>query len=422
MSPLDHSSKQSTSHQPSVDDLLREITTQRSSIRTRVAFCGSRGLPANYGGFETAVDEISARFVAEGYTCDVFCRRSSGSDSPPTHDGRNLVYVGGSKRRSLDTFVSSFQTGWHLWRHRKSYSRVFWFNNANLPGVLMTAIARIPMSVNTDGLEWRRAKWSWPFKAYYYVSSWLICRVCKSLVSDSHGIQNYYKRLFSAKTSFIPYGAPVLPDVSEKQQKETLQQLNIERDRYFLQITRIEPDNLPLRIAQAFRSSGVGRQGFKLVIVGYRDATEYAQRLIAYDGYYGIQVRNAVYDQEVLYTLRKHCFCYVHGNSVGGTNPALLEAMATSPRVMAIDSEFSHEVLGEAGLYFDSEDIEPAFRTVLEFDEQSAMMQRRIARFYQWDAVAESYMRLADGRPADYQPRPEIVEVRRRLPLSMAPQ
>jgi len=374
-----------------------------SHIRTTIAFCGTRGVPANYGGFETAVDEISCRFVTHGYNCEVFCRLSSSDKPLERHQGRRLVYVRGSNNRKLDTFVSSIQTGWYLWRHRKRYAHVLWFNNANFPGILLTRLARIPMSVNTDGLEWRRAKWSWPFKVYYFSSSFLVSRFCRSLVSDSHALQSYYHRRFFKKTSFIPYGVPDTPAVPESRQIEILKRFDLEKNRYFLQITRIEPDNLPLQVASAFQDSGLGDKGFKMVFVGYKDPTPYAQQLIAYDGRYGIQVRDALYDQETLYVLRKHCYCYVHGNSVGGTNPALLEAMAVCHRVMAINCEFSREVLGDMGLFFDPANIASAFHAAVRLEEHSTDMQRRISRRYQWDDVVDSYMRLAERKPANYE-------------------
>ena len=150
-----------------------------------IAFCGTRGLPADYGGFETAVDEISSRFVQNGFSVEVFCRLSHSGKILDEYEGRRLITVKGSARRSLETFVSSFQTGLYLIKHRKEYKHVFWFNNANFPGIFMTLLAGIPFTVNTDGLEWRRKKWSLPFRAYYFVTSWLISRFAPHLISDS---------------------------------------------------------------------------------------------------------------------------------------------------------------------------------------------------------------------------------------------
>lgn len=309
----------------------------------------------------------------------------------------------GSKSRRLDTIVSSVQTGWRLLRNRRRYRHAFWFNNANLPGIVMTLLGRIPMTVNTDGLEWRRAKWSWPFKAYYYLSSWLISLLCRSLIVDSRGVGDYYRRRFARRGNFIPYGTTCVPEMRVRDQQMVLGQYGLQPGRYFLQITRLEPDNLPLRIAAAFRNSGLAERGFSMVCVGYKESTPYADSLLALNGRNGIQVNKAVYDQQVLCALRKNCFCYVHGNLVGGTNPALLEAMATCPRVMAVDCEFSREVLGATGLFFDRNDIEATFREVVLCEDHSTQLQQRVGSRYQWDAVADAYRRLAEGRAAEYE-------------------
>lgn len=370
-----------------------------------VAFCGTRGVPASYGGFETAVDEISRCFVKRGYDCVVFCRASSSDHRPRIHDGRRLFYVKGSSARTLDTFVSAFETGWYLLRHRQDYGHVFWFNNANLPGILLTLLARIPTSVNTDGLEWRRSKWSWPFKTYYFLSSLLISLLCKSLISDSRTIQSYYRMIFFKDTQFVPYGVPPSPTVSQERESAILDQYGVRPGGYFLQITRFEPDNLPLNTARAFQATRLVDDKLNLLLVGYRQETPYARQVKEMSGRDGILVADAVYETEVLAVLRKNCFCYIHGNSVGGTNPALLEAMASCPRVLAIDVPFSREVLGVTGYFFAPGNIAETLRYVRNCPEQSGAMQDRVQSLYRWDAVTESYIRLMTGKPATYAER-----------------
>ncbi len=375
-----------------------------SSERRTIAFCGTRGLPANYGGFETAVDEITKRFVAEGYSCDVFCRQSSAGESRSEHEGRKLIYVKGSRSRTLDTFVSAIQTGWYLLKNRRKYSHIFWFNNANFPGILLTWLAMIPISVNTDGLEWRRAKWSWPFKLYYILSSFLISLICRRLISDSYAIKAYYRKRFFARSCMIPYGAPNLLTIEEHNSKTILSRMGLQKDRYFLQITRFEPDNLPLDTLAAFHSSGLAADGYTMILVGFKDQTPYALSVKEMEKQPGIIVANAIYDPTILAVLRANCFCYVHGNSVGGTNPSLLEAMSCCPRIMAIDCEFSREVLGPLGLYFDPKNIRPTFRLSLNKPSEYTKLTNRVNSLYQWDAVARAYIQLANGEEAVYSP------------------
>ena len=384
--------------------------SQRLTVKKRneqasgtVAFCGTRGIPANYGGFETAVDEITKRFVGEKIDTLVFCRSSNLESTASEHDGRKLIFTSGSTIRALDTFVASFQTGLYLLKHRKAFRFTFWFNNANLPGILLTRIAGIPMAVNTDGLEWRRAKWSWPFKLYYWLSSWLIARICKTLIADSHGIRDYYRTHFSADSEFIPYGAPESKAIETKSVTAILRHYGVESGRFFLQITRIEPDNLPLETSTAFASTSLSCEGFRFIIIGYKDATPYALRLKQLEGISGVSVCPAEYDAETLAVLRSHCFAYVHGNSVGGTNPALLEAMATCPRILAIDSPFSKEVLRELAVFFDPANIAPGFGRVVSLPDQRESLSQRVRERYSWDRVAASYRNLLDGKPAKYE-------------------
>src|SRR5690606_3923338 len=121
--------------------------------------------------------------------------------------------------------------------------------------------------------EWRRSKWSPPFKAYYLASSFLLARVCRTLVSDSLAIQAFYRAYFRKQTVFIPYGAPRAPTVSEKEEREVLERFGLRAGKYFLQITRVEPDNLPLEIARAFVASRLGHGDMELVSIGYKDVT-----------------------------------------------------------------------------------------------------------------------------------------------------
>lgn len=370
-----------------------------------IAFCGTRGLPANYGGFETAVDEISKRFVDKGYACEVFCRSSHFDERFDRDGGRNLNYVQGSKYRQLETFISSIQTGWYILRHRRDFQHIFWFNNANFPGIIMSLFSGVSITVNTDGLEWRRKKWGPVFKLYYFLSSAMISLLCRSLISDSVAIQDYYQEVFKRETNFIPYGIPETPDVSEDTQAKILTQFGLQKGKYFLQITRLEPDNLPLEIVQSFHMSGLAEQGYQYVLLGFKDETPYALKLKELNGINGIKILPANYDPSVLFTLRNNCFCYVHGNSVGGTNPALLEAMATCPRILAIDIIFSKDILGELGHYFIVDNLVDIFRRAPLFPDRQEELRARVEGNYQWDAVADSYMAIVEGRDPTYRPK-----------------
>ncbi|SFS38901.1 DUF1972 domain-containing protein [Paenibacillus sp. 453mf] len=369
--------------------------------KKRVAFCGTRGLPANYGGFETAVDEISKRMVSQGYECTIFCRGVE--TRKQEYEGRILKFVKGSKNSKLDTFFSSLQTARYLYKNRRDFDYILWFNNANLPGILLSLMIGLPVAVNTDGLEWRRAKWSPPFKLYYFLSSLIISLFVKVLISDSRSIQEYYKSVFRKETEFIPYGVPEKVEFGfEDVPQKVLDKYNVVSNKYFLQITRFEPDNLPLEIITSFKASKLYEQGYKFVLVGYKHDSDYVSKILQMSGTNGIEVHPANYDPKELFILRKNAFCYLHGNSVGGTNPALLEAMQSCKRVLAIDGPFSREVLGNNGMLFKIDNLFEMFVQVLSMEEQSIEMSKRLKTSYDWDAVSDAYINLTEKRASNY--------------------
>ncbi len=334
--------------------------------------------------------------------CHVFCRDSLKINETDDYEGRKLIYVKGSKSRKLDTFISSIQTGIYLLKHRKEYEYIFWFNNANIFGIILSLFAGIPICVNTDGLEWRRAKWSLPFKLFYFTASFIISRVCKKLISDSISIQEYYKKVFFKKTEFIPYGAPQRLVVDNENKTAILNDFDVEENKYFLQITRFEPDNLPLDIAKSFQESELWKKGYKFILIGMKDQTPYTGEINKLTNTKGFQVFPANYDPMVLTVLRENAYCYLHGNSVGGTNPALLEAMQSCKRIMAIDSPFSKEVLGKQGCLFGLDNLADLFLESVNLPDQGQLMKDRIDSSYQWDSVADSYLNVINNKQAAY--------------------
>lgn len=375
----------------------------------RVAFCGTRGLPANYGGFETAVDEISKRMALNGIHCDVFCRVSEDEERLEDFGGRTLIYIRGSRYAKLDTVVSSLTTAIYIIKNRNKYDHILWFNNANIPGIVLSLLAGQEISVNTDGLEWRRAKWSPPFKLYYYLCSWFASKICKRLISDSKSIAKFYDTKFGKTTFFIPYGCPERLHVTKSRELEILQTIGVTSGKYLLQITRFEPDNLPLEAANGFLASNLPELGYKLLLVGLKNNTAYTEKIVELTSNPNVLVLPATYEQDVLVTLRRNCACYVHGNSVGGTNPALLEAMADAPRIVAIDGPFSREVLGEGGTFFEIGSVPSSLEDAISRPIQDAYFEKRVRKLYQWDAVARCYQQLACGENPNYEEALNIV-------------
>jgi glycosyltransferase involved in cell wall biosynthesis len=367
----------------------------------RIAMVGTRGVPARYGGFETAVEEIGRRLVERGHEVVVYCRSSSRDGEPKLaeHRGMELVHLPAARKRSLETLSHTGLSVGHLLGNRPDAA--FVFNAANAPFLPLLRAARIPVATHVDGLEWQRAKWGTVGRRYYRMAEAMAVRWSDALIADARGIADYYTREFAAPTTLLTYGAPLISPGTDR-----LAELGLEPDGYHLAVARFEPENHVDVIVDGYRRSGASKP---LVVVGsapYSDA--YTQRV---HGLADERVRflGGVWDQKQLDQLYANCFTYLHGHSVGGTNPSLLRALGAGAAVIAFDVDFNREVVAEAGRYFsDAADVAALVNAaeddpiVVQLDGKRA---RELAEGYDWDDVSVGYEQLARRLAAGDVPR-----------------
>jgi glycosyltransferase involved in cell wall biosynthesis len=350
---------------------------------------GTRGVPARYGGFETAVEEVGRRLAGRGHDVVVYCR---GDTSPRHYLGMKRVLLPAIRRPAVETLShSAFSVG-HLAVHRCDAAIVF--NAAN--AVLLPAIrlARIPVAVHVDGLEWQRAKWGQTGRRWYLWSERLAVRWADELIADSPGIQDYYRSTYAASTRLLAYGAPLLGDVDPAR----LSDLGLDRYGYHLVVARLEPENHVDMIVDAYRGSSAR---LPLIIVGSVPyASRYQRTLTAsVSADHRIRMFGSVWDQELLNALYAGAASYLHGHSVGGTNPSLLRAMGAGAPTMAYDVSFNRDVLGETGRFFTEEATLRRLIEEVEADpvagrSRGAAAWRRASIAYRWDDVALGYERM----------------------------
>lgn len=356
-----------------------------------IALIGTRGIPANYGGFETCVEELGKRLVLHGHQVTVYCRNSYYSDKITDYFGMNLVYLPNIRIKSLDTLSHTFLSVFHSLF--KSYDVLMIFNAANSPALFLPRIFGKKIAINTDGLEWKRGKWGKLAKQYYKFSEWLSTKLADRVVADSIGIQDYYRVTYGIETTYIAYGS----DISVSKNPKLLNSLGLMPEDYFLQITRFEPENNPLLTIQAYKRI---KSDKKLIIVGgvpyesdyYRQILAEADNNVILPGY--------IYDKDMLNELWCNCFAYIHGNEVGGTNPALLQTMGSGCFTIAIDVPFSHDVLCDGGIYYKKCPIDLsrqmiwALEHMSELDQYKTKAIQRIKTEYTWDKVTDGYEQL----------------------------
>ena len=375
----------------------------------RIAILGTRGVPANYGGFETCAEEVSVGLAQRGHQVTVYCRRGNASGDPVEYKGVRLRYVRHIERKSLGTITHTLAATWDA--VRASFDVLLYFNAGTAPVALLAKVGgRAPVVLNVDGLEWRRRKWGPVGRAYYVAAEWLSAKVADRVISDSMAIQRYYLERWRTPSTFVPYGARV----EGPERPEILRQYGLEPGSYFLVASRLEPENNADLTVEAFGRVVTEK---RLVIAG---AANYRSRFVE-------ELRRradprvvflgAVYAPGHIRELHCGAFAYVHGNEVGGTNPALLKAMGYGNCVLALDVPFNAEVVGDAALLYrkDPDDLARLMRrTLVERDLVRHLGERarqRIRQAYQWDDVVMGYERILERAVAgEYHasPRPDV--------------
>lgn len=368
-----------------------------TSRRLRIAVFGTRGIPASYGGFETFAEQLGTRLVERGHSVTVFGR--SGNVDPSLHGhfhrGVRLVVLPAPRSKHFETVLHTMRAAW--WARDERFDLAVVCNSANFPALPLLRKAGTPTVLAIDGIESSRRKWGVAGRSFYRLASWLGPRLADTLIADCRVIEDHYRARGAGRVEMIPYGA----DPPAVTSRDVLDRLGVASGRYVLYVSRLEPENNADVVIQAFRAADVPGH---LVIVGdapYADA--YKSRLSELAGADG-RVRFAGflfgegYDQ-----LRTHAQCYVQATEVGGTHPALLEAMAARLPVVANDIPEHREVLADAGWYYRKNsvaDLAARLREVVLGDPavRAARGQAaldRVQREYDWDTVAHSYERLA---------------------------
>lgn len=379
-----------------------ESTPDSGAIALRIAMIGTRGVPAAYGGFETAVEEIGRRLVDRGHAVTVYCRSGGGALLPPSRDylGMRLVHLPALHLKALETLShTAFSVAHATTRQRPDVA--FVFNAANAPFVPFLRQRGIPTTVHVDGLEWKRDKWGGTARRYYRWAEQLSVRSADALIADAQGIAEYYRQEFAIPTELISYGTRLLHNLPA----DRLGELGLRAGGYHIVVARFEPENHVDVIIDGYRRSSAQ---LPLAVVGsapYSGA--HGRKIAALADDPRVRMLGGIWDQDQLDQLYAHSVSYLHGHSVGGTNPSLLRAMGARTAAIAWDVAFNREVLGAYGAYFrDAKTlatlIEDAELNPHHTEEVSEALQRRAAALYNWGHVTDGYEDLAQRLVTGY--------------------
>lgn len=361
----------------------------------RIALMGTRGAPARYGGFETAVEEVGRRLVEQGHDVTVYCRTGNSGEKvdPATYAGMRLVHLPALRHRVFETLSHTALSALHALVSRR-YDAAVVCNSANALALPLLRAKGVPVAVHVDGLEWRRTKWGLLGRQYYRIAESLSVRWADALIADAYGIERYYDDEFGARTRGIAYGTPDMSHVGTDQ----LASLGVQPGRYHLVVARFEPENhVDLMIEGYLRSDAE----LPLLVVGSTPyPSEHSARIEELAATNDrVHLLGGVWDQNLLDQLYAGALTYLHGHSVGGTNPSLLRAMGGATQTVAYDVVFNREVAGPHALYAGSAGEVAAALAECEADpegtaEHGRALAQRAAERYDWDQVARDYAQL----------------------------
>ncbi|QGG40031.1 DUF1972 domain-containing protein [Aeromicrobium yanjiei] len=353
----------------------------------RVAIIGTRGYPSYYGGFETAVRKLAPHLADHGWDVTVYGRKGQLKTDDPTLDGRiRSVETAGIDSNSLSTLTFGLSACLHAFLRKPDVVLVM--NVANGYWLPLLKMRRIPVVVNVDGIEWHRAKWGRVAKAMFLWGARLTAKFADHLVFDARAIGEFWRKEFGRTGTFIPYGG------------ETVGELPVEaglsKHKYALMVARFVPENT---ISEFVLAAEKISRTHDVVLVGSAPEGHPIREEVA-----SLAERNSrvywmghISDDRRLLALWQHAGAYFHGHSVGGTNPALVQAMTVGSPVVARDTVYNREVLADAGMFCEPTP-EAIARSVISMIEDSGdYRERSIARAaeqYSWSGVCVAYESL----------------------------
>lgn len=352
----------------------------------RIAIIGIQGVPANYGGFETLVENIIGDNCSNGIEYTVFCSSKDMPKRVKEHKGARLKYVSfrANGVQSIPYDIVS------MMRSICGYDTILILG---VSGCIFLPIFKLfchkKIIVNIDGLEYRRAKWKKWVRKFLKLSERIAVRFADIVITDNKGIQDYVREEYNKETTLIAYGGNhALIDITKEREAEILRHYGVESGSYCVSVCRIEPENNCHITLEAFKNSQE-----RLVFIGNWNRNDYSRGLKEeYSNCSNITLLDSIYDLEKLYTLRSNAKYYVHGHSAGGTNPSLVEAMFFGRPILAFDVVYNRETTKNKAHYYNN--AEELIALIEQGAENGEKLKEIAEEQYTWAQIAKEYEAL----------------------------
>lgn len=351
----------------------------------KVRMLGIRGIPACHGGFETCAEHVALHLANRGWDVTVYCQKiGSGAICESYWHGVRLIHVPVDQDGVLGTIIFDWKSTLHACRE-SGVVLTFGYNTAVF--CAMYRVNGITNIINMDGFEWKRRRWGRLEKCWLYLNEWAGAALGNYLIADHPEMMRHLQsRTSSGKITVITYDAPRIWSADPT----VLQEYGLEPKNYALIVARPQPDNNVLEVVRAWSRQ---RRQIKLVVLGnYAPETAYGKsvRIAASDE---VVFPGAIYDNQVVSTLRCHARLYLHGHQVGGTNPSLVEALGAGNAVLAHDNPFNRWVAGEGAYYFcDENNCARMLDLLLEDQASLSKLQKESARRHAEEFTADKIL------------------------------
>lgn len=353
----------------------------------KIAIIGTRGIPNNYGGFEQCASYLSKGLVQKGFDVTVYNSHNHPYKDSTWH-GVKIVhkYDPEHKIGTAGQFIYDFNCIMDARKKKFDIILQLGYTSSSIWGRLLPKTSII--TTNMDGLEWKRDKYSKIVQRFLLFAEKLGVKYSDHLISDSKGIQKYLMKKYSVGSTFIPYGANLFTIINEK----VLSVYDVSAYKYDLLIARLEPENSIETILDGVKLSNSSR---KILVVGPHK-TKFGEYLKErYKDTNNIIFIGGIYETHILNNLRYFANIYFHGHTVGGTNPSLLEAMASSCYICSNDNIFNRAILGKDALYFKtSTDIANHLNTKIDINYRMQIIENNLIKIrneYSWETIVNSY-------------------------------
>lgn len=379
------------------------VENKVTEINSKVAILGCRGIPNYYGGFEAFAENLSVELVKRNFRVLVSCEKLDDKINPKEYKGVELFYFPFKPPESsfLRMIYEFLYDGYSLlWASRKS-DYIYMLGYSAAVFFFIPKIFGKKLLVNPGGMEWKRDKFNRLIKSLLKFSERVMTIWADTIIADSQTIKEYMDKKYGVDTVFIPYGIeepPVIP--WEPENLSTNLEGSLSEGGYWLVIARLEPENNIHTILEAYLKSTSKKP---LLIVGNYSSLSYEKFikniLNNKPTDKTVLLPGGVYDQRLLEMLRQNCFVYIHGHSVGGTNPSLLESMIMKNMIIAHDNRFNREVTADSAIYFkDVHELRNKMEKIEKNNQNyfglKELAYKRVKNRYNWDEVYDSYQSL----------------------------